>query len=243
MTRCSVAMAVYNGEKYLPAQLDSILSQLGEDDELIISYDRSSDGTLGLIRGYEARDRRVKVTENPSSGITGNFENALRHCSGRYIFISDQDDVWCDGKIDLVLRCFEETGADFVIHNGVHTDGDLRPVTKSFFEIYPIVGRGKLKNIISARVSGCTTAFTSRMRDIIVPIPRIQDYDHWNLCIAQHAGRIAYLDRELILHRLHGGNATKPDGERRPLGEIIRSRAGLIKALYSRMRMLKKGEI
>lgn len=236
MVRASIAMAVYNGEKYLPAQLDSIVGQMGGDDELVISYDRSSDGTLELIQGYAGRDTRVRVVMNPSSGITGNFENALKNCAGEYIFISDQDDVWAPEKIEKVLECFETTGADMVVHNGVHTDEDLHPVTDSFFEIYPIVGRSLIRNIVSARVSGCTTAFTKRIRDLIVPIPRIQDYDHWNLCVAQAAGKVAYLDEELILHRLHGGNATMPGGQRRPLKDIIRSRWGLITNLIKRSR-------
>ncbi|MBO4360373.1 MAG: glycosyltransferase [Eubacteriaceae bacterium] len=240
MVRASVAMAVYNGEKYLREQLDSIVCQLGSDDELVISYDRSDDGTLDIIEGYAASDGRVRVVMNPSSGITGNFENALGHCLGEYIFISDQDDVWAEDKIEKVMECFSATGADMVVHNGVHTDEDLNPVTDSFFEIYPIVDRGLVKNIIMARVSGCTTAFTRRIRDLIVPIPRIQDYDHWNLCIAQAAGKVAYLDEELILHRLHSQNATMPDGQRRPLKTIIRSRWGLITNLIKRSRQAKR---
>lgn len=240
MVRASVAMAVYNGEKYLPAQLDSIISQMGDDDELVISYDRSSDGTLGLIESYAVSDSRIKILHNPSSGITGNFENALRNCSGEYIFISDQDDVWIQGKIDRVLECFASTGADMVVHNGVHTDENLNPVTDSFFEIYPIVDRSLLQNIVRARVSGCTTAFTGRIRDIIVPIPRIQDYDHWNLCIAQATGKVVFLDENLILHRLHGENATMPNGQRRPLPELMRSRWGLITNLIKRSRQAKR---
>ena len=240
MVRASIAMAVYNGEKYLPAQLDSIISQMGENDELVISYDRSSDGTLGIIQGYAERDRRIRVLLNPSAGITGNFENALKNCEGDYIFISDQDDVWVRGKIEKVLECFSSAGADMVVHNGVHTDEDLKPVTDSFFEIYPIVGRSLVQNVIKARVSGCTTAFTRRIRDLIVPIPRIQDYDHWNLCVAQATGKVAYLDEELILHRLHTDNATMPGGQRRPLKDIARSRWGLITNLIKRSRQARK---
>ena len=57
--RASVAMAVYNGEKYLEEQIDSILALMGEQDELVISYDVSTDQTLQIIQGYAGKDTRV----------------------------------------------------------------------------------------------------------------------------------------------------------------------------------------
>ena len=94
--KISVAMAVYNGSKYIRQQIDSILPQLREGDELIISYDESQDDTLEIIRTYERKDARVKVFTDPGSGVTDNFNNAISHCTGDYIFLSDQDDVWLD---------------------------------------------------------------------------------------------------------------------------------------------------
>ena len=236
-TRCSVAMAVYNGEKYLPVQLDSILSQIGDNDEIVISYDKSKDNTLNLIKEYANRDSRIKVYENPSSGVTGNFENALYHCEGDYIFICDQDDKWISDKLDKVLDCFAKTNADMVIHNAVHTDIDLNPMDKTFFEIYPI-GDGKIKNIVKPRMSGCCMAFTKQMKEIILPIPRIQGYDQWLAVIAEFMGKIAYLDDVLLLHRLHDANVT--EGKRRKLSLILRMRTRLIVNIVKRIRRERK---
>ena len=102
----SVAMAVYNSEKYIREQIDSILSQLSDRDELVISYNPSSDGTWDIISEYAARDSRVKVVVCEEVGIQSNFNNAIENATGRYIFLSDHDDVWLRGKVDEVKRVF-----------------------------------------------------------------------------------------------------------------------------------------
>ena len=107
----SVAMAVYNSEKYIREQIDSILSQLSDRDELVISYNPSSDGTWDIISEYAARDSRVKVVVCEEVGIQSNFNNAIENATGRYIFLSDHDDVWLRGKVDKVKRVFHETNA------------------------------------------------------------------------------------------------------------------------------------
>ena len=58
----SVCMATFNGEKYIKEQIDSILIQLKEEDELIISDDGSTDKTLEIIN--ELNDSRIKTLKN-----------------------------------------------------------------------------------------------------------------------------------------------------------------------------------
>ena len=107
----SVCIATYNGEKYLRQQLDSILSQIGKDDEVVISDDNSSDGTLALIQSYG--DERLRVLHHDPTKITTtfpldkpthNFENALMHARGDVIFLADQDDVWHADKIERFVE-------------------------------------------------------------------------------------------------------------------------------------------
>ena len=87
----SVCMATYNGEKYLREQVGSILTQLGENDELVVSDDGSTDSTIDILKSYN--DPRIKIFINTGRhGVNSNFENALRHADGDYIFLSDQDD-------------------------------------------------------------------------------------------------------------------------------------------------------
>ena len=104
----SVAMAAYNGAPFIGNQIESILSQLKEGDELIISLDPSSDNTEEIIRAFAKRDRRIKWLRGEGKGLVNNFGNAIRHCSNDIIFLSDQDDLWKKGKVDIVLSYFED---------------------------------------------------------------------------------------------------------------------------------------
>ena len=235
----SVAMAAYNGEKYIAEQLDSILPQLDRKDELIISCDPSSDRTAEIVQAYAQKDGRIQMLTGPGHGVTENFNNAISACRGDYIFISDQDDVWTEGKVERVLRCFEEEKADLVIHNGVHTDENLKPLGGSFFEIYRI-GDGKLKNILKPRYSGCCMAFTKRMKDIILPMPEIHGYDQWIATVCEFWGHIASPEEVLLLHRLHDGNVTPTSS--RPLPVILQLRTRLVWNLVKRAVREKRKE-
>ena len=230
--RLSVAMAVCNGEKYLPCQIDSILSQLGPEDELVVSYDPSEDETLRVVTEYARKDGRVRVIMNDSPGVTGNFSSAIAACSGDYVFLSDQDDRWLPGKVSGVMDCFSKTGADLVIHNGIHTDADLNPAGEPFFRIYRI-GDGVLRNIIRPRMSGCCMAFSAEMKEKILPIPEIYGYDQWIALICECCGHVEYLDEVMILHRLHGGNVTPRSS--RPLLTVLRLRMKLVNNLCLRL--------
>ena len=234
MASISVAMAVYNGETYLPQQLDSILAQLEPQDEIVISYDKSQDGTWALIQSYSEKYPQVRVLENTHPGINGNFNNAIAGCTGDYIFICDQDDRWAENKRSAVLETFAKTGADMVIHNGVHIGPQGEIISEPFFTLYRI-GDGKLKNILKPRYSGCCTAFTRAMAEKIMPMPMNLDaYDHWIGTVGEFMGKIAYEDRILLYHRLHDNNVTPVST--RSLKVIFRARWTLLQNLRRRIR-------
>lgn len=237
MAKISVAMAVYNGEKYLPKQLDSILKQLEPQDEIVVSYDKSRDNTWQLLQEYQSKYPQVRVLENQNPGINGNFNNAIAGCKGDYIFICDQDDRWADNKRVAVVESFEKHGADMVIHNGVHIDGEGKVISDPFFSMYRI-GDGKLKNILKPRYSGCCTAFTREMAAKIMPMPmKLDAYDHWIGTVGEFFGKIAYDERILLYHRLHGGNVTPVST--RSLGVILKARGRLLWELAKRMKREK----
>lgn len=239
MKKISVAMAVYNGEQHLSEQLDSILNQLEETDEIVVSYDESSDGTWELLQLYASKYAQLRVIKNANPGIAGNFNNAIANCTGDYIFICDQDDRWAENKREKVIQAFERSGADMVIHNGVHINSDGEVISEPFFSLYRI-GDGKIKNIIKPRYSGCCTAFTSQMAKKILPIPKdIDAYDHWIGTIGEFMGKIFYEDDILLYHRLHGQNATPTTT--RSLSVIFNARKGLLTELYKRIRRERKG--
>ena len=102
-------MATYNGQEYVKEQIDSILCQLGKDDELVISDDHSVDQTQHIIETYT--DPRIRFYENElAKGVTHNFENALKKSKGDIIFLSDQDDVWYPNKIKEMVAFLQDMG-------------------------------------------------------------------------------------------------------------------------------------
>lgn len=232
MKRISVAMAVYNGERFLEEQLDSILTQLEPQDELIASYDKSKDGTWELLQRYQEKYSQLRVIENQHPGVNGNFNNAIAACTGNYVFICDQDDRWAENKRSAVIETFERSGADMVIHNGVSIDADGKVISEPFFTTYRI-GNGKIRNILKSRYSGCCMAFSREMKEKIMPMPMdIDAYDRWIGTVGEFMGRIAYDDRILLYHRLHGNNVT-PESSR-SIGVIVRSRIQLVRELWRR---------
>lgn len=104
--KISVAMAYYNGGMYIEEQMDTILTQLGEQDEVIVSVDGASDGSKPLLLKMAEEDKRIHVIKGPGKGVVKNFENAIRHCSGEIIYLSDQDDIWKPDKVKKVNEAF-----------------------------------------------------------------------------------------------------------------------------------------
>jgi len=100
--KISVCMASYNGEKYIRQQIDSILPQLGESDELIISDDSSTDDTISVVKSIN--DNRIKLIKDQKfKSPVSNFENAIKNATGDFIFLCDQDDIWQPNKVESVL--------------------------------------------------------------------------------------------------------------------------------------------
>ena len=221
--RVSVAMATYNGEKYIKEQINSILKNLEQDDELVISDDGSKDNTIRIIQEYQKEDSRVKLFEGPKKGVKQNFANAIEKSNGEYIFLADQDDVWNDNKVKEVLKVFEEKGVTLVIHNCEIVNENLEKTDKTFFE-FRNSGKGIIKNIWKNTYIGCCIAFRASMKDKILPIPNdIEMHDQWIGIINEKYGKSYFLDECLIKYRRHGDNVSKM--KHYGLGKMIRNRA------------------
>lgn len=129
-------MCTCNGEAYLKEQLESILSQTVPPDELIVSDDASTDGTLEIVNSFQARSPfSVKVMSNGTRlGVCKNFENAICHCSGDIIFFSDQDDVWLPSKIMTIVAVFaKHPGCGYVFSNAELMDEQGRRIERDLW--------------------------------------------------------------------------------------------------------------
>ena len=228
----SVAMATYNGEKNIKEQLDSILKQLAKNDEVIISDDGSTDNTINVINSYIKKDKRIKLFWGPKAGVKQNFANAISNCTGKYIFLSDQDDLWNDNKVDTVLKTFESNKCTCVVHNADIVDEISHKQWQTFFE-FRKCGSGKIKNIIKNTYIGCCMAFDKDIVNRLLPIPNdIEMHDQWIGLISEKYGNSIFINDTLIKYRRHEGNVSEM--KHYPLGKMIRNRINLIRNYQKR---------
>ena len=224
---CSVAMATYNGALYVEKQIKSIINQTRRVDEIVISDDGSSDNTLEIVRGLSESPEALGIdfvilTDNPRHGYCGNFEHAISHCTGDYIFIADQDDIWIDTKVEKVVSVFEENpGLLMVFHDGSLIDKDDNPIN-GIFNDYPCPeGKVSQELFLEQGLStpiwrGMVMCISKEMLDTVLPFPEISGFhDQWITFCGLCKDSVYYLDEQLTLYRLHsnstsGGNkATK----------------------------------
>lgn len=224
-------MATYNGEKYLREQIDSILIQLSETDELVVSDDGSNDSTINIIKSYN--DTRIKIYINENHhGINGNFENALRHASGDFIFLSDQDDVWHKDKIRTCLSSLDSN--DCVIHDCQITDENLNVMSESLLTNLG-AKPGVLNNILRNGFTGCCMAFRKEVLKSIIPFPRdtIFFHDQWIGLKASLKFKTIFINQRLIYFRRHKSNSSSAaDKSKLSFIDKVKYRLFLCKSLF-----------
>lgn len=200
----SVCIATYNGQLFIRQQIDSILSQLDPNDEIIISDDGSIDNTIGIINSYN--DPRVKILINHGKhGYTHNFENALRHAKGDYIFTCDQDDIWDPNKVIICKRYLEKY--DFICHDASMINADNNVIASSFFEQrktpHSIWG-----NVIRFSGIGCCFCFKKKVLNLALPFPpndKFVTHDNWLFLISSLFFNSSFVSEKLIMYRRHIG--------------------------------------
>lgn len=205
--KISIAMATYNGEKYLREQLDSFVAQTRQPDELIVSDDCSDDGTVNVIKAFARQapfDVRWYVNEE-NLGFVGNFSRALSFCTGDLVFLSDQDDVWFENKIEQIeaIACEDDYNLLFIndtvlagenlATTGLTLMGQIRSggVSESFFTM------------------GACAAVRPKLLEMCLPIPiEHNSHDVWLSTFAEKLGRKRIVDIPLQYYRRHGSNVT-----------------------------------
>lgn len=224
----SVCIASYNGQDYIQEQIDSILSQIGNNDEIIISDDGSIDCTLDII--WKINDQRIKLVSNSKRhGVIGNFENALEHASGKYIFLCDQDDVWFPHKYKRMLE--ELKTFDLVHSDSIVTNESLDTIYPSFYEVYKN-GTGIIKNVFKSTYFGSHMAFRKEILEYALPFPETDEIGHdlWLGIVAEIVGNVSFIDDKLLLYRRHDAAYCDIVGK---------SKRALRKKVYGRIQMVK----
>lgn len=208
MTLISVCMAVYNGERYLEEQLRSILDQLGDDDEVIIVDDRSTDLSMQLIRNM-ADPRVILLSNDLNIGPIASFERAIAASKGKHIFLSDQDDIWRTHKVKRTLQVFASANCLLVVSDARVVDAERRILNDSLFSMRRS-GPGFWRNLYKNGFVGCCMAIRSDAKELFLPFPtQISMYDEWIGLCATVAGRVQFIGDSLVDYRRHGRNVTK----------------------------------
>lgn len=197
----SIAMATYNGEKYLQQQLDSIAAQTVLPDELVVCDDCSTDKTIEILENFKNKvNFDVRILQNQTnSGYVKNFARVIPEAKGDFVFMCDQDDFWFPNKIETVLKTFDENpDAQLVAHNAMCTNSDLEPLGKTLFEFD--VSRGLR---YGSAIHGFVTCVKRSYLKYMLPIPYCYSFDRW-LSLPASELKVRYeLDTMLGYYRRH----------------------------------------
>jgi glycosyltransferase involved in cell wall biosynthesis len=204
----SIAMATFNGEKYLRCQLDSILSQTYKNIEIVICDDCSTDNTIEILEEYRVKHGIIYYVNDKNLGYIRNFERVLGFCSGDYIALSDQDDIWLNNKIEFLVDNIGD--ANLIFSDSSLIDEHGRLFAKSFLEYQkisvPALSDQLNKLLFSNFVTGCTTLFKKEVVTKAVPFIDSIPHDWWIALHASVTGDIVVTKSPLILYRQHPNN-------------------------------------
>ncbi|MDR1464720.1 MAG: glycosyltransferase [Oscillospiraceae bacterium] len=244
----SVLLPAYCGERFLAAQLDSILPQLREGDELLLSDDSPPDQpeTRRIAEAYAARDARVRVLEGPKRGVIRNVEFLLTRAGGDFLLLADQDDVWLPGKLAAICAALE-AGAGCVLHDAKIVDETLAELAPSFLTERR-AAPGFWRNFWRNGYIGCCMGFRAALLPDLLPFPAgIPMHDQWigltaerrAACQTKQASPVVWLREPYLLYRRHGAAQT---GGGTSLRQKLRWRVRLFWALLRRPEKQKEVE-
>jgi glycosyltransferase involved in cell wall biosynthesis len=228
----SVVLAACDGERFIDAQLDSIIPQLANDDEVIVSDDASSDGTIRTVR--RRNDSRIKVICNSNRvGYVKNFERAISCARGEHIIFSDQDDVWLPNRIASVCSALGRKAC--VVSDAIVVDKDLRELHASFFRLRQATDFSFAAVFLRPCFIGATMACRRSYLNTLMPFPRNVPHDFWITLNATWDHDLEIIADPLILYRRHPSTASvSATALKRPLTTILMERTRLSKAMFSR---------
>jgi glycosyltransferase involved in cell wall biosynthesis len=221
-----IVLATYNGDRFLDAQIQSILAQDYPHWRLIIRDDGSSDCTIEIIQDYLQKEpNRLQWIDRNSSqnlGIIQNFNYLLTNTTADYIFLCDQDDVWQSNKLTESLAVMQQLEQQWGQETPILIFSDLTVVTdqmkvicSSFWQAHNLdPHRSALQNLLLRNmITGCTVLINRALKNCALPIPNNAFmHDWWLGLVASSFGKIGYLSQPTILYRQHENNQVGAQG-------------------------------
>lgn len=212
----SVALATYNGARFLRAQLDSLYSQTRLPDEIIVSDDCSTDNTISILEEYKEKGNLYFFKNEGKHGVNNNFFNAISLCKGDYIAICDQDDIWLPQKIERMLikiKSIERNGIPAIVTSkslGINTNGDI--IAKQVV-LKDCIGYARTFLYSSETCQGCCVMFNRTLADYVLKkysdLQFSMDYLIYDAFISYTCAMIGEkydMGEQLLLYRHHDNN-------------------------------------
>ncbi|WP_028264825.1 glycosyltransferase [Arthrobacter sp. MA-N2] len=236
--RVSVCLAAYKGSRYIEEQIDSILRDLGPNDELVVVDDASPDDTAAVVK--RITDPRIRfIASSVNKGYVRTFEQAVGLSRGEFIMLSDQDDVWIPGRVELMLTALEDHKV--VAGNFDVLGGGPRPWIP---RLRASDSTRHLANLFAILIGyrayyGCAMGIRRDALSYFVPIPGYvhESHDLWLAICGNVAQSIRHLDDSIILRRLHDENQT-PAGWR-SLSRIVKARFMILRLVFEAVRRVR----
>lgn len=241
--RISVAMATYNGARFIAQQLASLSAQEVLPFELVVCDDGSSDGTPEMVEKFASTAPfSVRVYRNERNlGFAENFLKAARLCEGDWVAFCDQDDVWLPSKIGRAAEAIQtDPGLTLILQNAYICDGDLRHEGRLFPDSIPAGTYGAGSQYGFWVWLGCLQTFRADLVHLASakPLPRnyfsgheLLSHDKWTCLLANARGGIRVLSEPDALYRRHATTLTG-DHERKNASERVAKALGVGSSHY-----------
>lgn len=228
--RVSIAMATYNGARFLQAQLDSLAAQIRHPAELVVSDDNSSDETRAIVTAFAANAPFPVhlLPPGPRLGYADNFLRAAGACGSEYVAFCDQDDVWLPQKLDTCIARLTSEHSICATHRHILTDAALAPRGTLNHRVAADGVHAQLTLPLYSNPFGNSMVFRRDLLDAVgiafrPPQPGRTElplsHDTWVYNIAASLGPVSHIAEPLVLYRQHGNNVfggdwTPPTGLR-----------------------------
>ena len=225
-----MALTTCNSERFIDAQLGSILGQTRPADEIVVGDDASTDGTATRVTAALAdapMAAHVRLHQ-PRMGYLANVETTARRTTGDLVFFADHDDVWRADKIDRLTGAMAGRTMTAAFTNARIIDDAGAPATTDLWSRagFGATDRAAVREgnalavLLQRRVAtGATMVCTRDLFDAVFPVPDSAVHDHWIALIAATTGTLLAIDEPLIDYRLHRGNMVGM-GARNPIRRI-----------------------
>jgi len=223
----SIALCTFNGTAYLTGLLDSLLEQTYPNTEIIAVDDCSTDQTFQILQAYRnEHPKTVHIHRNTANlGFSKNFEKAISLCTGTYIALCDQDDIWVKNKIEILVNNIGNH--TLIYHDSRFIDQDGRDLEKNLSDTTQMyTGKSNYFFLRGNTVSGHAMLFKSSLKRYIFPFDGRFYHDWWIAFVASSVGEIKYLDMPLVYHRRHNRGITSGSGQDKelPMAQVHRSK-------------------